>query len=116
MMAGYDYGDDIETLLVDCLPDAFHLRHDNWRDRARSVEKELSRRGYRIVRDEPSFHVVEFQEDGWLLKHPLSCRTIDLFDCALNHASAQFTEFSNWRGRYRVELVDGEVMIHEKVT
>jgi hypothetical protein len=32
-------------------------------------------------------HVIEFREDGWTIRHPLTCRLGDLFACRVNRAA-----------------------------
>lgn len=64
----------------------------------------------------PDYHVIDFAGDGYTLKHPLACRP-NLFDCALHQAAAaeQLHHTTEALGRFRCELVDGRVMIGERV-
>ncbi|MFG2054793.1 hypothetical protein ACGFI9_12250 [Micromonospora sp. NPDC048930] len=38
--------------------------------------------------DDDPRHLIEFREDGWTIKHPLSCRP-NLFDCPVNRAAGE---------------------------
>lgn len=43
--------------------------------------------------DDDPHHVVRVTNDGWTLKHPLSCRAeTGLFDCPINKALEQFPD------------------------
>jgi hypothetical protein len=45
-------------------------------------------------------HVIELRENGWTIKHPLSCRPA-LFDCPVNRAAERdLTDRSVLRGRF----------------
>lgn len=63
-------------------------------------------------------HVVEFQEDGWVMQHPLTCRP-NLFACELNnvikaladgipHVTGDHYRVTNRYGTTRLEKVDPE--------
>lgn len=61
-------------------------------------------------------HVIEFRADGWTIMHPLACRP-NLFDCPLNRAAEQrITAPLGELGRYAIDLVDGRLILGEKVT
>jgi len=45
----YDYGTDVQTLVVDCLPHAMNARHTDWRMRAKAFLEGVEARGWRIV-------------------------------------------------------------------
>jgi len=48
-MNPYDYGDDVESLVVDCLPHAMHVWNTDWRLRAKSFIEAVEARGWKIV-------------------------------------------------------------------
>jgi hypothetical protein len=51
-------------------------------------------------------HVIDLRDDGWTIKHPLSCRP-HLFECAVNLAAGQaLVEPPSFRGRYQCEVAD----------
>lgn len=45
----FDYIDDVETLVVDSLPAAFHSAHLNWRQRAKAFLEAVEARGWKVV-------------------------------------------------------------------
>jgi hypothetical protein len=76
------------------------------------AKSELARIAARIA-SSPPFHVVDFTDGEWCLMHPLVCEP-NLFACAYNRAA----ELTFWYapetlGRFRVALIDGELVVHE---
>lgn len=61
-------------------------------------------------------HVVDLRDDGWTIKHPLSCRP-HLFDCPVNLAAERdLTEPQRDRGRFACRVDDvGRFVINEKI-
>lgn len=53
-------------------------------------------------------HIIELAEEGWTIKHPLSCRP-NLFACEFN-AAARASEPTGLLGRFRCR-VDGEGLL-----
>ena len=45
----YDYGDDVETLVVDCLPHAMNAQNTDWRLRAKAFLEAVERRHWKVV-------------------------------------------------------------------
>lgn len=45
----HDYGTDVETLVVDSLPEAFHGQYTDWRQRAKAFIAGVEARGWKIV-------------------------------------------------------------------
>lgn len=45
----YDYGDDVETLVVDCLPHAMNAQNTDWRQRAEAFIEAVERRHWKIA-------------------------------------------------------------------
>lgn len=60
--------------------------------------------------DDDPHHVIEFGEQGWTLKHPLSCRG-ELFECPFNKAADRLDGPLAEPGRYRVEVVLGHLVV-----
>jgi hypothetical protein len=55
----------------------------------------------------PDEHVIDLRDDGWTIRHPLSCRP-NLFDCEVNRAAGRMlTEQPDDLGRF-VCWVDAE--------
>lgn len=78
------------------------------RDAARAEVKRLRE----LLDADLDVHVIEVREDGWTLKHPLSCRP-NLFDCAVNRAGENLDGPPAPPGRqYMVDVdEDGELVI-----
>jgi len=49
----YDYGTDVETLVVDCLPHAMNAQNTDWRQRAKAFIEAVERRHWKIAPPEP---------------------------------------------------------------
>lgn len=63
-------------------------------------------------------HVIDLRDDGWTLRHPLICREVDLFGCALGQViTDQMRDGApDERGRFIVTLSDeGFAVIGEQV-
>jgi hypothetical protein len=62
-------------------------------------------------------HVIDLRDDGWTVKHPLTCRA-DLFACPVNVAAGRdLTEPPDDLGQYACGLdVDGRFTIADKIT
>lgn len=74
----------------------------------------LLRAGYRFA-DPAERHVVQFRAEDFTIKHPLSCRVGDLFDCRLNAAVSALSAPPDPLGRYECEERDGWLVIGERV-
>jgi hypothetical protein len=59
----------------------------------------------------PTDHVIEFGDHGWTLQHPLIGCGLDLFRCPVNAACDRGVPKPQALGRYRVELVDGALVV-----
>jgi hypothetical protein len=64
--------------------------------------------------DNQPYHVLDVTETGWTLKHPLDCRP-ELFACPTHRAADELDGPPAAPGRYRVDLVDGQLAIGEAV-
>lgn len=62
-------------------------------------------------------HVIDFRDDGWTIRHPLSCRP-NLFDCRVNRAAEDGVEGPPKRGlgAYRCEAVAGALVVGSPAT
>jgi hypothetical protein len=73
---------------------------------------------WHLVPREPGdeHHVLDVREDGWTLKHPLTCRP-RLFECQANVAAERLPDRPAEIGRYRVTVdqVTWELVIGEPV-
>lgn len=62
-------------------------------------------------------HIIQFDEDGWTLKHPVSCRP-NLFDCPYTVAAQRdlINDVLEGCGRYYCDLAnDGWIEVGESV-
>jgi len=60
--------------------------------------------------EDQSFHLIKFEDDGWIIQHPLSCRP-NLFDCKYNVSMDSYDGIHR-NGIYRCALNDyGELEI-----
>lgn len=61
-------------------------------------------------------HIIDVTENGWTIKHPLSCRP-NLFDCPVNKAATRdLTEASAELGRFACDVDDdGHFTIGQRV-
>lgn len=60
-------------------------------------------------------HIIEFREDGWTIKHPLSCRP-DLFNCLVTRAVGDLL-FEPPDGLYECSVgADGAFVVGAAVT
>lgn len=58
-------------------------------------------------------HVIDLRDDGWTIKHPLTCRP-NLFDCPANTAARNLAESPAVPGRYVCDVDDsGQLVIGE---
>jgi hypothetical protein len=65
--------------------------------------------------DDTPHHVVEFREDGWTIKHPLTCRPA-LFDCPVNREAERTFVTPQALGRFAISLTeDGALLLDELV-
>jgi hypothetical protein len=63
-------------------------------------EVERLRAELAALNDGPDEHVIDLRDDGWTIKHPLSCRP-HLFDCPVNRAAERdLTEAPAQLGRF----------------
>lgn len=62
-------------------------------------------------------HVIDLRDDGWTVKHPLTCRA-DLFACPVNVAAGRdLTRPPDELGQYACSLDDdGHFAISDKIT
>ncbi len=51
------------------------------------------------------YHVLEADDDGWALRHPLRCRQHDLLDCPVHEVATRLASYGPFPpGRHRAEL------------
>jgi hypothetical protein len=48
-MPNFDYGNDVETAVMDALPHAIHPMHNDWRAKADALIAGLRIRGFKII-------------------------------------------------------------------
>jgi len=87
-------------------------------DIARAVLDALAAAGRLAPADDDARHIIQFREDGWTIKHPLSCRLGDLFGCRVNLAAEDLDGPPVPPGRYEVAGVsdiDGRLLIGDRV-
>lgn len=80
---------------------------------AAEVER-LRNRIAELEGDDDGRHIIDLRDDGWTIKHPLSCRP-NLFDCPVNEAAERdLTEPPDERGQRVCSLNDdGHLLIGE---
>jgi hypothetical protein len=81
---------------------------------AHGLALHLLRSGYRFV-DPLEKHVIEIRESDFTLKHPLSCRAADLFNCAVNTAALNLAGRPGLPGRYECTEQAGHLVLLERV-
>lgn len=60
-------------------------------------------------------HVIDVREDGWTIKHPMSCRS-DLFACEVNRvAGQQLKAMPAPAGQYECRVNEGVFVVGEAV-
>jgi Family of unknown function (DUF6085) len=66
-------------------------------------------KAYHLVPREPGdeHHILDVREDGWTLRHPLTCRP-QLFECPITQQAGRLDEPPAPVGRYRVVADPGE--------
>ena len=83
---------------------------------AHGLAAHLLRAGYRFV-DPDEKHVIDLRDEGWTIRHTLSCRALSLFSCPVTEAAAR----RDWRaapaepGRYECEEYGGNLVILDRV-
>lgn len=59
----------------------------------------LAEQWRRELDEGPDAHVIDVRDDGWTIRHPLSCRP-NLFDCEVNRAAGPSRQLPVDPGRY----------------
>lgn len=86
------------------------------REGLRAVLDALAAAGRLAPADDPR-HIIQFREDGWTIKHPLTCRIGDLFGCRVNLAAEDLDGPPVPPGRYEASVsdIDGRLQIGDRV-
>jgi hypothetical protein len=82
-----------------------------------AVLQELTAAGWRRLDTDPR-HIIDFRDNGWTVKHPLSCREGNLFGCRVNQAAEELVGPPAAYGRYEcwVDSIDGRLIVGERVS
>lgn len=66
-----------------------------------------------ILDDSPPYHVMDLREDGFTIKHPISCRP-DLFNCPVNRVAHAMDGPPVDPGQWHVDMAFGQLVFVER--